>query len=64
MAIVIAFPAMGEDSNHSLTPAMCRDNARTCRELAQRNSDPRQRDMLGEIARAWDDLARELDHRK
>lgn len=54
---------MGENSSDKLTPAICRDNARTCRELAQRNPDPRQRDMLGEIARAWDELARELDKR-
>jgi hypothetical protein len=55
---------MGENSKDSLTPAICRDNARTCRELAQRNSDARQRDMLAEIARAWDELAGELDKRK
>lgn len=55
---------MGDDSNDKLTPAICRENAATCRELAQRNADARQRDMLGEIARAWDELARELDKRK
>ena len=55
---------MGEDANDKLTPAICRGNARTCRELAQRNPDARQRDMLAEIARAWDELAGELGKRK
>ena len=46
-----------------LTAAVCRENAKTCRDLASRNSDPRQRKSLEEIAKAWDDLALELAKR-
>jgi hypothetical protein len=46
-----------------LIPAICRENAKTCRELAARNSDPRQRQALEEIAAAWDQLALDIARR-
>jgi hypothetical protein len=55
--------ANGGTGGSELTPAICRDNAKACRDLARRNSDPHQRKSLEEIAKAWDDLALELAKR-
>ena len=48
------------DSKPALTSTICLDNAKACREMARNNSNSDQRRTLEEIAKAWDQLARDL----
>jgi hypothetical protein len=48
-------------NEETLTPALCRERAKACRELGSKQADPQKRKEFEDLALAWEQLCDEID---